>query len=593
MATLPNLPPEDSSDHPPRPASSSNGTGDPEARVEDLSRAADLSHAADPSPAAAPSRAADPSPAAAMPDSARLHADPSSALLWMQNVSKSFPGVQALDNVSLHVHAGEILGLIGQNGAGKSTLMKILSGVYPIDEGAIYLEGKPVQIHNPHHAQQLGVSIIFQELNLMANLSVMENIFVGREPGPPFLYSRSAAQAAAQKILDRLKVSIRPTSKVRSLSVAEQQMVEIAKAISREVKVIIMDEPTSSLSESEVQTLFGVIHELQQQGIGVIFISHRLEEVLHICDRVTVLRDGRHVGDADIADVTKNDLIRMMVGRSLETYFHEEEAIDEGKSQDVILEVRNVSRRGNALDPDIEVLKNVSFQLRRGEILGLAGLVGAGRTEVVRAIFGADKRNAGEILLEGKPVRIGAPSDAIALGIGLLPEDRKGQGLILAQALRTNMTLASLGLITRLGFVRGGDEKREVDEYIRRLHIRTPSQEQRVMNLSGGNQQKVVISKWLMVKPKILIMDEPTRGIDVGAKSEIYELMRLLVQGGISIIMISSEFPELLAMCDRIVCMTEGHVTGELDRKDATLETLMHYCTLRQHALILEGAKAK
>lgn len=514
--------------------------------------------------------------------------DHSSALLWMQNVSKSFPGVLALDNVSLHVHAGEVLGLIGQNGAGKSTLMKILSGVYSIDTGSIMLEGKPVQIHNPHHAQQLGVSIIYQELNLMPNLSVMENIFVGREPGPPIFFSRRVVESAAQKILDRLKLTIKPTAIVRSLSVAEQQMVEIAKAISREVKVLIMDEPTSSLSETEVNTLFSIIAELKAQGMGVIFISHRLDEVLHICDRVSVLRDGRHVGDADIVDVSKDDMIRMMVGRSLETFFHEEEAAA-SSAPDIVLEVRNLWRRGNALDPNAEVLKDVSFSLRRGEILGLAGLVGAGRTELVRTIFGADQHSAGEIRINGAPVNIHSPLDAISHGIGLVPEDRKGQGLILAQSVSFNMTLANLQAFTQMGFVRGGDERKQVGDYIKRLTVRTPSQEQKVVNLSGGNQQKVVISKWLMVQPKILIMDEPTRGIDVGAKSEIYELMRQLAQAGISILMISSEFPELLAMSDRIVCLTEGRVTGELSRREATLESLMHYCTMREHALIKDA----
>jgi ABC-type sugar transport system ATPase subunit len=515
-------------------------------------------------------------------------AEQAAALLWMEHVSKHFPGVQALDDVSLHVSAGEVLGLIGQNGAGKSTLMKILSGVYSIDAGTIYLEGEPVQIHGPHHAQELGISIIYQELNLMANLSVMENVFVGRQPGPRFFFSRAATEEATQKILDRLKVTIKPTSIVRSLSVAEQQMVEIAKAISREVKVIIMDEPTSSLSESEVKTLFGVIEELKQNGIGVIFISHRLEEVLQICDRVTVLRDGKHVGDTEVATATKEDLIRMMVGRSLETFFHEEEA-DGGETADVVLEVRHLSRVGNAIDPQAEVLKDVSFELHRGEILGLGGLVGAGRTELVRSIFGADPRISGEILIEGEPVEISSPQDAIRLGIGLMPEDRKGQGLILAQALRNNMTLANLKELSSLGFVRRGDERSLVDEYIRRFEIRTPSQEQRIVNLSGGNQQKVVISKWLMVKPRILIMDEPTRGIDVGAKSDIYDLMRQLAASGISIIMISSEFPELLAMSDRIVCLTEGRVTGVLERREASVESLMHLCTLREHALVMNG----
>lgn len=517
-----------------------------------------------------------------------------SALLWMKDVHKSFPGVQALDQVSLHVQSGEVLGLIGQNGAGKSTLMKILSGVYSVDEGEIYFEGKPLQIRDPQHAQALGIAIIYQELNVMPNLTVMENIFIGREPGPPFFVNRRRLQQQTQELLDHLKMDLSPTAIVRNLSVAEQQMVEIAKTISRKVKVIIMDEPTSSLSETEVETLFDVIRELKQNGIGVIFISHRLEEVLHICDRVTVLRDGKHVGDVTVRsdnqghNTTTDDLIRLMVGRSLETFFHKEVTTPlatPGK-EELILEVRNISRKGTAQNASAEVLKDISFDLRRGEILGLAGLVGAGRTELVRSIFGADPRIGGEIRMAGKPVQINSPIDAIRLGIGLVPEDRKGQGLILGMAVRQNMTLAKLDEFSQFGFVRRGEEARNVEEYVDRFQIRTPGIERQVINLSGGNQQKVVIAKWLMLQPKILIMDEPTRGIDVGAKSEIYDLMHQLVATGVSIIMISSEFPELLAMCDRMVCICEGRVTGTLDREEASLESLMRYCTMRQRTLI-------
>lgn len=512
--------------------------------------------------------------------------DKHSALLWMENVSKSFPGVQALENVSLYVNRGEVLGLIGQNGAGKSTLMKILSGVYTIDSGEVYYNGQPLQIHSPHHAQELGISIIYQELNLMPNLSVMENIFIGREPGPPLVVSRARLEEQTRAILDRMHMNLRPSSLVRSLSVAEQQMVEIAKAISRDVRVLIMDEPTSALSETEVETLFELIGELKRSGVAVIFISHRLEEVLHICDRVTVLRDGKNAGDVLVSDVTREDLIRMMVGRSLDQFFHRDEHLHASQTTaDVVLEVRNITRRGNAINPNAIVLDNVSFSLRRGEILGLAGLVGAGRTELVRAIFGADRRNSGEIWVENKKADIRSPTDAIRLGIGLVPEDRKGQGLILGLAVRVNMTLAHLDSLTRAEFVQLGAERRLVDEYIKRFEIRTPGMEQRVINLSGGNQQKVVIAKWLMLNPKILIMDEPTRGIDVGAKSEIYELMHRLALNGISIIMISSEFPELLAMCDRILCLAEGRMTGEVLRQEATLETLMHYCTLRKQVV--------
>ncbi len=523
--------------------------------------------------------------------------DKHSALLWMENVSKSFPGVQALENVSLHVAAGEILGLIGQNGAGKSTLMKILSGVYTIDTGEIYFGGKPLHIHNPHHAQEIGISIIYQELNLMPNLSVMENIFIGREPGPLMFVSRAKLERQTRTILERMRMNLRPTSLVRTLSVAEQQMVEIAKAISRDVRVLIMDEPTSALSETEVETLFDIIRELRRDGVAIIFISHRLEEVLHICDRVSVLRDGKNAGDVDVAATTREELIRLMVGRPLDQFFHRDAHLADQVAEagaataaDTVLEIRGFSRRGNAINPDAIVLDNVSLTLRRGEILGLAGLVGAGRTELVRAIFGADKRNSGDILVDGKPANIHSPADAIQYGIGLVPEDRKGQGLILNQAVRVNMTLAHLDALSTVDFVRLGAERQIVNEYISRFEIRTPGMEQRVVNLSGGNQQKVVISKWLMLNPKILIMDEPTRGIDVGAKSEIYELMYELAAQGISIIMISSEFPELLAMCDRILCLAEGRITGEVTRADATLESLMHYCTLRKQVVTEDKA---
>ncbi len=509
--------------------------------------------------------------------------------MWMENISKSFPGVRALDDVSLHVGAGEVLGLVGQNGAGKSTLMKILSGVYSVDEGEIYLEGQPVHITDPHQAQELGIAIIYQELNLMPNLTVMENILIGREPGPPIFFNRGKMVSESQAILDHLKLDLSPKSLVRTLSVAEQQMVEIAKTISRKVKVLIMDEPTSALSETEAATLFEIIGELKQTGIGIIFISHRLEEVLDISDRITVLRDGQHVGDVDVEDTSKEELITMMVGHSLESFFHVDEMSEAPKQADVVLEVRNLSRSGTALDPDATVLENVSFDLRRGEILGLAGLVGAGRTELARTIFGADKRESGEIIVEGAPVPINSPQDAIALGLGLLPEDRKEQGLILGMAVRQNMSLVDLAEFTHLGFVQRRKETQTVMDYVNRFEIRTPDIERRVVNLSGGNQQKVVISKWLMVKPKILIMDEPTRGIDVGAKSDIYDLMRQLASEGISIIMISSEFPELIAMCDRIVCLTEGRVTGVVPREEASLETLMHYCTLRDHAIVRQN----
>lgn len=510
--------------------------------------------------------------------------DKPAVLLRMENVSKAFPGVQALDQVSLHVAAGEILGLIGENGAGKSTLMKILSGVYQMDSGQIYLNDQPTPIQNPHHAQQLGISIIYQEFNLMPNLTVMENIFIGREPGR-FFVNRRQLEERTQRLLDRLGVHLRPNAVVRDLAVADQQMVEIAKALSLEVRVIIMDEPTSALSETEVQILFSVVQELKRDGIGVIFISHRLEEVRTLCDRITVLRDGHNVGDLEAKSATEEQIIRLMVGRPLNQFFHTESHKIQAEriaTADIALEVRGLTRTGSKLDPNATVLNDISFQLRRGEIVGLAGLVGAGRTEVVRAIFGADARDAGEIFIEGKPVSIHSPLDAIRHGIGFVPEDRKEQGLVLSLAVRENVALANLDQLSQLGFVKLAQEQEQVQTYVKRLQIRTPSLEQLVVNLSGGNQQKVVISKWLMLQPKILIMDEPTRGIDVGAKAEIYALMNQLAQSGVGIIMISSELPELLAMSDRVVCLSAGQVTGILSRDEATPERVMRYCTLKQ-----------
>ena len=531
------------------------------------------------------------------------------ALLRMQDVCKSFPGVQALDAVTLDVGHGEILGLIGENGAGKSTLMKILSGVYPMDSGAISMDGEPVHIHNPHQGQQLGISIIYQEFNLMPNLSVMENIFVGREFGRYGLIDRATLRRQTQVLLDRLGVRLSPDAIVRDLSVAEQQMVEIAKALSLQVRVIIMDEPTSALSETEVQHLLAIMRDLKSDGIGVIFISHRLEEVLGICDRVTVLRDGKNVGSIAASEATQDHLIRMMVGRSRNELFHSEErftasagaaaasqAAVPAPGQDVVLEVRGLTRRGTAIDAAATVLDNVSFDLRRGEILGLAGLVGAGRTETVRVIFGADRCDSGEILIDGKPVSIASPLDAIGYGIGFVPEDRKEQGLVLGLSVRENVALPNLDSMSRFGFVRLAQEAQRVKEYVQALQIRTPNLDKSVLNLSGGNQQKVVISKWLMLQPRILIMDEPTRGIDVGAKAEIYRLMNQLVESGVSIIMISSELPEVLAMSDRVVCMARGRVTGILTHAEATPELVMRYCTLQPgqapDAMFQEGARA-
>jgi ABC-type sugar transport system ATPase subunit len=437
----------------------------------------------------------------------------------------------------------------------------------------------------------------------MPNLSVMENIFVGREFGFYGLIDRSTLRRQTQVLLNRLGVHLNPDSIVRDLSVAEQQMVEIAKALSLQVRVIIMDEPTSALTETEVQHLLAIMRDLKREGIGIIFISHRLEEVLGICDRVTVLRDGRNVGSIDACEAGQDLLIRMMVGRSRSELFHNEErfttplANQNGAAvQDIVLEVRGLTRRGTALDAAAIVLDDVSFDLRRGEILGLAGLVGAGRTETARAIFGADRFDSGTIRIDGQPVNIDSPMDAIRHGIGFVPEDRKEQGLVLGLTVRENVALPNLDSMSRFGFVRFAQETQRVKEFVQMLQIRTPSLDKRVLNLSGGNQQKVVISKWLMLQPRILIMDEPTRGIDVGAKAEIYRLMNQLVESGVSIIMISSELPEVLAMSDRVVCMARGRVTGILTHAEATPELVMRYCTLQPgqtpDAMLQEGVQA-
>jgi ABC-type sugar transport system ATPase subunit len=416
----------------------------------------------------------------------------------------------------------------------------------------------------------------------------MENIFIGREPGRSIFVNRRQLQENTQQLLNRLGVHLEPTAIVRDLSVAEQQMVEIAKALSLKVRVIIMDEPTSALSDAEVQILFKVIRELKLEGIGIIFISHRLDEVLAICDRVAVLRDGKNVGDLEARTATEEQLIRLMVGRPLNQFFHTEDHSSAAVAPEIALEVRGLTRTGSKWDSRTAVLDNISFTLRRGEILGLAGLVGAGRTELVRTIFGADTRDAGEIYIDGALAQIHSPIDAIRCGLGFVPEDRKAQGLILSLAVRENIALTNLDHLAQFGFVKLAEERNRVKEYVQRLQIRTPSLEQQVVNLSGGNQQKVVISKWLMLQPKILIMDEPTRGIDVGAKAEIYALMNQLAQSGVAIIMISSELPELLALSDRVACLSAGRLTGILSRTEATPERVMRYCTLKQEQTIVE-----
>jgi ABC-type sugar transport system ATPase subunit len=499
-------------------------------------------------------------------------------LLRMTGIDKSFPGVHALDQVEITVHRGECVALIGENGAGKSTLMKILSGVYQPDGGEIVLDGQTVTLHSPRQAQELGISIIYQEFNLMPNLTVAENVFIGREPNSGGFVNRGKMEADTRALLDTLGVNLDPRAVVRDLSVAEQQMVEIAKALSFNAQLVIMDEPTSALTDREVENLIQIVKTLKARGLGVIFITHRLDEIFHMCDWVTVLRDGRNAGEIPIARATSEAIVRMMVGRNLDNLYVKE-LPEYDRQAPPVLEVRGLSRTGTVTDASQIVLHEVSFAVRAGEIVGLAGLVGSGRTEVARSIFGADHFDRGEILIEGQTVTITSPRDAIRRGIGLVPEDRKQQGLVLGLAVRENITLPSLGGLVRLGFVQLGEEQEVARRFVDALRIRTPSLEQKVVNLSGGNQQKVVIAKWLALRPKVLILDEPTRGVDVGAKAEVHHLIAELAAQGVAVLMISSELPEILGMSDRILVMREGRIVADVDRDGATQESIMRYAT--------------
>ncbi len=503
----------------------------------------------------------------------------SDALLTVTGLSKRFPGVQALANVDFSVAEGEVHALLGENGAGKSTLLKILAGAQRQDTGTISFAGKPIHVSSPHAAQALGIVTIYQEFNLVPHLSIAENVFIGREPSlGPFLDWRRMNRDT-RKLTARLGLDVDPTRLVRELSVAEQQMVEIARALSMDSRLIIMDEPTSALSEAEVSRLIDIVRELKAQGISIIFVTHRLEEVMVICDRFTVLRDGQLVGVRTTAESSIDEIIRMMVGRSVDRVFERRQA--SGAAGAVALRVEGLSHHGTGMDAHATRLDDVTVEVRQGEILGLAGLVGAGRTELARAIFGADHVDAGRILVEGKPVNIRSPQDAIRLGIGLVPEDRKQQALFLSLAVRPNLSMAALDRLLHWGFV--VDERREsalIEEYRAKLNIRMSGPEQQVVNLSGGNQQKVVLARWLALQPKVLIVDEPTRGIDVAAKAEVHQLLYDMAQTGIAVIAISSELPEVLTISDRIVTMREGRVTGEVLRDQATEHGLMEMMTL-------------
>lgn len=494
-----------------------------------------------------------------------------SALLEMKGISKRFLGVRALKGVDFELRRGEVHALVGENGAGKSTLMKVLTGIYQPDDGEIFFEGKPYAVKNIGEAQALGIAMIHQELNMMNDLTVAQNVFIGREIKKGFWLKDAEMVKETQKIFDRIGIKIDPKMQLGRLTVGKQQMVEIAKAVSRDCKLLILDEPTAALTQTEIEELFRIMEDLKAKGIGMIYISHRMDEINRISDRITVMRDGEYVGTVDTASVTKDDVINMMIGRVVyeDPKTHSEVPDD----AEVVLEVKHLSS-GNAFN-------DVSFTLRRGEILGFSGLMGAGRTEVARAIFGADPHDSGEIFVNGKRVNIKTPEDAVKLGIGYLSEDRKRYGLLLDKSITENSALASIDKYTKGIFINDRRAKAEAKEENLKLRTKTPSMDQLLKNLSGGNQQKVIIARWLIRNSDILIFDEPTRGIDVGAKSEIYTLMNQLTKQGKSIIMISSELVEILRMSDRVLVMCEGKKTGELDISEANQENIMRLATLR------------
>jgi ribose transport system ATP-binding protein len=490
----------------------------------------------------------------------------------MHNIRKEYPGVLALDNVSFELRAGEVHCLVGENGAGKSTLMKILSGALRKDGGAIHVDGKEVQIFSPQDSQRLGIGMIYQDFKLVPELSVAENIFLGREPtkgNSPFVDFKTMRERAIA-VLASFGESLDVTHPVRSLSVAKRQIVEIAKALSQKVRILAMDEPSASLTEHELKNLFAVIRRLKAEGVGIIYISHRLDEIFDIGDRVTVLRDGKCITTCAITETERRTLIRWMVGRELEQEYPKIQ-LERGEK---ILRVEHVSGG---------MVNDVSLSLHRGEILGIAGLVGAGRTELARLIFGAEPRQSGKIFLEGKEINPLSPRDAIDLGIGLLTEDRNRYGLIMQMCVRENITLSNLRELLNGPFIRKATERSMAMNVSAEMMIKTPSIEQEVEHLSGGNRQKVVLARWLCTKSKVLIFDEPTAGVDVGAKHEIYHLMNKLTKDGIGVLVISSDLPELLGMCDRIAVMCEGKLTGILSRQDATQEKIMLLATGNFH----------
>jgi ribose transport system ATP-binding protein len=492
-----------------------------------------------------------------------------STLIKMAGISKSFGKVNVLKDVSFSLEKGEVHALMGENGAGKSTLMKILTGIYPKDTGTIQVRGQEVEINSPKEAEQMGIAVIHQELNIIPQLTVAENMFLGRDLcyGKTGILRTREMKKKTREYLERLKVHINPDAQAGTLSIGQQQMIEIARALSLNAEVLIMDEPTAALTDREIEALFAVIKDLRSQGVGIVYVSHRMEEIFAICDRISVLRDGTFVGTEVIQETDLDTIVRMMVGRQIGERFPE----------------RNVSIGEERLRVeglgDGNVIAGISFFARRGEVVGIAGLMGSGRTEIARALFGVSEKQSGRVFLDGKEIRIRKPDDAIAHGIAFVTEDRKGQGLVLGLSVRENIALTNLEMLSKNGVVSASKEANLVRDMMGRLNIKASSGEQTVKSLSGGNQQKVVIGKWLGIRPKVLILDEPTRGVDIGAKKEIYNIMNQLAAEGVTIIMISSELPEILGMSDRILVMHEGKLAAVMDKTQATQEKIMHAAT--------------
>lgn len=492
-------------------------------------------------------------------------------LVEMQGICKSFGPVSVLRDVSFCLKAGEIHALMGENGAGKSTLMKVLTGIYPSDAGEIRVQGRTVDIRGPKHAEMLGIAIIHQELNLIPELSVADNMFLGRELtiGRTGILRHREMRRRTREYLARLNVlDIDPDCEAGSLSIGQQQMVEIARALSLDARVLIMDEPTAALTEREIEALFRLIRELRAAGVGIVYVSHRMEEIFALCDQISVLRDGNFVGTSRIAETDLDEVVQMMVGREIGERFPKRTT----RPGEERLRVENLA-------DSRAVIKDIGFSVRAGEVLGIAGLMGSGRTEIVKTLFGLEKKASGRVFLNGKPLTISKPADAISAGIGFVTEDRKHEGLVLGLSVRENMTLTHLQGFSRAGVIVSGRERGFVDGMIGRLKIRTRDCDLEVKSLSGGNQQKVVLAKWLAIKPRVLILDEPTRGVDIGGKAEIYHIINQLACDGVAVIMISSELPEVLSMSDRILVMHEGRIAAEVDAATATQESIMHAAT--------------